>query len=88
MICDARMKAPTYPDADHSAPARPAMNATPAPVGLDVMDLIGPDSASAADFGPSWVTTSVIVLVTVAGSPTRPITDTIAISAGNNESRP
>ena len=34
------------------------------------------------------VTMSVIVLVVLTGSPTRPIRDTSAISAGNSASRP
>jgi hypothetical protein len=52
------------------------------------MDRIGPEKVSAAELGPSLVMMSVSVFVVCAGSPTRPITDTSAISAGNSDSTP
>ncbi len=64
------------------------MNSTPAVPRFDVIDLMGPANVSAAELGPTLVTMSVMALVVVAGSPTRPTIDTSAISAGNIDSNP
>ena len=55
---------------------------------FEVIDSIGPAKVSAAELGPIWVTTSVIVWVVSVGSPNSPRIETRAISAGNSDSRP
>ena len=55
---------------------------------LSVIDLIGPSNVSAADAGPISVMISVRLSVVDLGSPKMPISETIAISAGNSDSRP
>ena len=47
------MNALTYPDADHSAAAMPAIAMIPAPARLPVIDSIGSLNVSTADAGPS-----------------------------------
>jgi len=54
----------------------------------EAIDSIGPEKVSAADSGPIEVMISVRLSVVPLGSPTRPISETIAISAGNSASRP
>ncbi len=78
----ARPNAEVYPDAPHSAPARPRASAVPARPALDVTDSIGPANASAADGGA----TSRTNVVSVSASANRPTIDDTAINAGNAES--
>ena len=88
MTFEARMKAPTYPDADQSARARPRTKANPAAPRFEAIDSTGPRKVSAAESGPISVITSVTLRVVVSGSPIRPMIETSAISAGNSASRP
>jgi hypothetical protein len=88
MMLAARMNAPTYPEADHSAVARPTTSRMPAALLCEVIDWIGPAKVLAALLGPSWDTTCVIVLLVDCGSATSPMIETSAISAGNSDSRP
>ena len=61
-------------------------SSTPAVPLLDVTDSIGPLNVSTAEAGPSAPITSVRNFVTVAGSATSPVSETITSSAGNSES--
>ncbi len=76
------MKAPTYPDAVQSADAMPTISRIPAEPFELVRSWIGSLNVSAADAGPTDVTTSVSESVTVFGSPTSPTIETSAIRAG------
>ena len=82
------MKPPTYPDADHSAAARPTISMTPAAPREEVTCVIGPLNVSTADAGPSWPITVVRKRVIVALSNTSPAIETSAISAGNSDRIP
>ena len=66
----------------------PTISRMPALLRFDVICSIGPAKVSAAVLGPRLLTMSVSVFVVSSGSPTRPTIETIAISAGNSESRP
>ena len=66
----------------------PTISSTPAVSRFDVICSIGPANVSAAVLGPRPLTMSVSVFVVVCGSPTSPTIETMAISAGNSDSRP
>ncbi len=76
------MNAPTYPEAVHSAEAIPRIRSTPAVPRLFVRPSIGPWKVCAAEAGPIELTSEVISLVMVCGSPTSPTIATSANSAG------
>jgi hypothetical protein len=87
-MLDARVKAPTYPDADQRAAARLTIRRRPADSRFEVIDSIGPRKVSAAEEGPMLVTMSVIVWVAGFGSAKRPTRETRAISAGKSDRSP
>ncbi len=81
----ARPKAPTYPDADHSAPARPRTRARPA-LGASTNCSTGPRSVSTADDGPSSSIICITASTVFSPWPKTPSSDTSARSAGKSES--
>ena len=86
MVLAARMNAPTYPEAVHSAAATPTMSRMPV-VPLPWARLaIGSLNVCAAEAGPIELTRLVSSLVIVCGFPTRPTRAIIATSAGKIDS--
>ena len=80
-----RPNAPTYPDADHSATARPMISAKPAPWVWLSWFRVG-SRVSAALEAPTSRRMSSSVSTVCLPWPTRPTSETIAIAAGNSAS--
>ena len=80
----ARPNAPTYPDADHNAPASPRIRANPA-LGAETSCWTGPRRVSTADEGPRSSMIFNTASVVFWPCPNRPSSDTIASNAGNSD---
>jgi len=83
---DARMKAPTYPDADHRAPAIPAAASVPPAPPLDRTCVIAVRNTSRTDPGASFCTLS--KTVSTVEAPMSPSTDMASSSVGNTARKP
>jgi hypothetical protein len=80
-----RLKAITYPDADHSAVARPMMRAS-SPPGAVAKDWIVGSKVLATEAPPALVRMSVTVETVFSACPTRLSSDKMAMSAGKSAS--
>ena len=80
-----RPNAPTYPDADQSAVARPMTSASPA-LGVVLSSVSVGSRVSAAEVAPTSVRICRSVSTVFGPWPTRPTRDSSAMAAGNSAS--
>ena len=79
----ARPNAPTYPDADHSADARPMTNANPAARCAWPAPSAGCSTVRTTEPAPACRSTSSSVCTVCGPCPTSPTREISAIAAGN-----